>query len=204
MPNPSVQPAVSGNDLGLQAFLYVSGELESSEAASFERHLGEDQAAREAVCQAVRLCLTLASPTGAAPDPAYRERVRQRLRSWPSTGRIIGQARTQRGHPVIWGLLGAASALLVMLALQRPHSPAIPNDDPSSPVVDARPTNKVADDPDETPPAPPLEMASVWAELPNGEHLRTARDEELRRKIRAEELQQLATPHERRPRTFRN
>jgi anti-sigma factor RsiW len=136
MPNRSVPPAVPGDDLGLQAFLYVSDELEGSEAASFERHLGEDQAAREALCRAVRLCLTLGSPTDAAPNPAYRERVRQRLRSWPTSGRVAGRARAPRGHPVIWGLLGAAAALLLMLVLQRPHAPAIPDDDSSSPVYD--------------------------------------------------------------------
>jgi len=74
-----MQPAALGDDFGLQAFLYVTGELEDSEAASFERHLGKDQAVREALCRAVRLCLILGSPAEAAPDPAYRERVRQRL-----------------------------------------------------------------------------------------------------------------------------
>ena len=91
MPDPSLPPTLSDPAWGLLAFLYVTGELEGSEAASFERQLAENQAAREALCQAVRLCLHLSRPTAVAPDPAYRERVRQRLCAWPSSGRLFGE-----------------------------------------------------------------------------------------------------------------
>ncbi len=80
MPNASWQNDPSGNDLHLQAFLYASGELDKSAAVSFERRLAEEQAAREALCQAVLLWQPLGRQTDSGPDPVYRECVRQRLR----------------------------------------------------------------------------------------------------------------------------
>jgi hypothetical protein len=107
----------SSHDLNVQAFLYASGELEETEAVCFERRLAEEQAAREALSQAVLLCQPLGSFT-AAPDPGYRECVRRRLRPRPGMECGSGRPRVDRGHPVLWCLLGAAAVLLV-LALER-------------------------------------------------------------------------------------
>ena len=41
--------------LSALALLYAAGELDEDEAAAFEKRLGEDQAVREALAQAVRL-----------------------------------------------------------------------------------------------------------------------------------------------------
>ncbi|MBI1916768.1 MAG: hypothetical protein HYS12_18840 [Planctomycetes bacterium] len=101
-------------DLALQAFLYASAELDDPEREVFERLLGQDQAAREALAQAVQLTLSAAGPAP-RPDPAYRRCVRDRLtggltprRSW--WRRLLGR-RTYRGHPLLWAGLGAAAAV---------------------------------------------------------------------------------------------
>ncbi len=80
MPKVSAQHERSSNGLRLRAFLYVHGELHKSDELSFERRLALEQAARDALCQAVLLCQPLRRQAGAGPDPGYRERVRQRLR----------------------------------------------------------------------------------------------------------------------------
>jgi hypothetical protein len=73
-------PRDSGSEVSLDAFLYVTGELGPAEAADFERRLGQDQSARDALCQAVQLSATLNRLSTVQPNPAYRERVRERLR----------------------------------------------------------------------------------------------------------------------------
>jgi hypothetical protein len=87
MPDPSAPPVLGSDEFALEAFLYVTGELNATQAATFESHLGENQAAREALCHAARVYLFLRSPVGAGPDPVYREQVRQRLSpAWRSVG----------------------------------------------------------------------------------------------------------------------
>ena len=106
------EPQVSFNrDVDVQAFLYANGELNGVEAVYFERRLAEEQAAREALSQAVCLCERLGS-SARGPDPMYRERVRRRLRPEPGLDRFRGQIRVERGHPILWCVLGAAAVLL--------------------------------------------------------------------------------------------
>ena len=148
--------------LTLQALLYAGGELGEAEAAAFERRLGGDQSAREALQNAVRLSLAV-TDSGMTPDPGWRDRARRRLLRRPSTGR-----------PLIWAGIGAAAALVVVTLL----APA----PPMPPTVPAR----------EPPAAPLAEQAAVWAELSNSRHLNQAHDEDVRRKQRAEERSRLA------------
>ena len=49
----------AGDDLDAQALLYATGEMDPKDAAAFERLLGEDQRAREALALAVELARTL-------------------------------------------------------------------------------------------------------------------------------------------------
>ncbi len=64
-----------------RAFRYARGEMDAAEAAVFERRLGEEQALREALGQAVERMRALEGLAPPVPRPAYRQRVRQRLRS---------------------------------------------------------------------------------------------------------------------------
>jgi hypothetical protein len=117
MPDPQVRNTSFNADVNVQAFLYANGELNGVEAMCFERRLAEEQAAREALSQAVFLCQRLGASTG-GPDPIYRERVRRRLRPQHSADRLVGQRRGERGHSVIWCVLGAA-AVLLFFAVER-------------------------------------------------------------------------------------
>jgi hypothetical protein len=68
--------------LSRQALRYVLGELPGRECAAFEDRLGDDQAAREAVCRAVQLtAMTWGLPV--LPGRSYREQVRRRLSGVP-------------------------------------------------------------------------------------------------------------------------
>jgi anti-sigma-K factor RskA len=92
------------------ALLYASGVLEDKAAAAFEQRLGEDQAARETLCQAVQLLHVLCLQPAVEPNPAYREEVRRRLRQQRPRNRY-------RGHPLLWAILGAAAAAVLLLFL---------------------------------------------------------------------------------------
>lgn len=69
--------AESSNDLDWLAFCYVAGELDESQRVAFEAMLAEDQAARDAVVQAVNLSRSLAAThrvaaiQSAAPGSRY-------------------------------------------------------------------------------------------------------------------------------------
>jgi hypothetical protein len=119
------------NDLALTALLYASGELDEPDAALFERRLGEDQEAREALLQAVQNNLTAMGQPVVAPDPEYRDRVRQRLRQRKRLLRSQGQP-SAFGPAALWVVLGAIAAVMLMLVLshmalhQQPAAPSTP------------------------------------------------------------------------------
>jgi hypothetical protein len=87
MPETDPGGAPSPRALAAVAFRYARGEADGPEAAAFERRLAADQSAREALCRAVTLARSLAGLGPPRPDPAYRERVRQRLRPPHRAGR---------------------------------------------------------------------------------------------------------------------
>jgi hypothetical protein len=128
----------------------------------------------------------------AQPDPAYRDRVKDRLKK---AGRTPG--RSYRGHPLAWTGLGAAAAVLVMLGLGRPEPPAspLPAPAPAPPVVaKSLPEPAPSLEPDNNPwtdTDPMLDIATHWADLHNSNHLKRAVDEEAQRKLRSEERRPL-------------
>ncbi len=187
MRDDSAHEEISSEPLALQALLYASDELPDEQLAAFEERLGSDQAARDALCQAVQLTLTLEGQAPRGPDPAYRERVRLRLRGRRPFWQVLTGKRSYRGHPAVWSGLGAAAAVLLMLTLGRSEPSAAP-----VPIPVAVPTLAPGEEPPEAVAAgTTLEEAKTWAELSNRSHLEKARDEELRRKNRVEELQRI-------------
>jgi len=168
MPDRNSSRDAAEGALAFQALLYASGELEGEPATAFEARLAEDQSAREALAQAVQLSLALAGHAAPDPDPAYREAVRRRLRPRGAWQRIWSK-RFYRGHPALWGLLGAAAASVAFIMFAPAPAP------PSAAFVEQAPA------------APTTEMANVWAELHNSDHLTRAHGEEARRKLRAED-----------------
>jgi hypothetical protein len=129
MPGEHVLGEPPPNDLALQALLYASGELDEPDAALFERRLGEDQEAREALLLAVQNNLTVMGQPTVAPDPEYRDRVRQRLRQRKRLLRNHGQA-SAFGPAALWCVLGAIVAVLLMLVLS--HMAAMHHSTPPS------------------------------------------------------------------------
>ncbi|HXG09355.1 MAG TPA: hypothetical protein VNK04_06160 [Gemmataceae bacterium] len=110
-------------ELARQAFLYARDALGPAEAAAFERRLGEDQAAREALRRAARLRL-IRSGRPDRPDPSYRERVRQRL--MPGAAARLVRRRMYSGHPALWCALGVAATILVVVLVRPSLPPALP------------------------------------------------------------------------------
>jgi hypothetical protein len=171
----------STDGLALQAFLYASGELEPTEAAAFEHRLADNQGAREALAHAVQLTQVPAGLTPPRPDPAYREAVCRRLR--PGRWDWFLRRRSYRGHPVVWTGLGAAAAVLLTLGLWAPKPAAGPMPDTPVAVVPTTPAEPPAPEPAD----PAKEVATVWADLSNHDHVARAREEEMRRRTRVED-----------------
>ena len=164
------------------ALLYAAGELDGDGAAAFENRLAEDQAAREVLAQAVHLARSLAGHQPPTPDPAYRAEVRRRLRPPGFWGRLLAP-RLYPGHPALWTGIGAAAAVLLTAAVL--HAPASRGGESTAvPVAVERPEPAAPRPADATSAA---EVAKVWAALHNSEHLARAREEEVRRRGRAED-----------------
>jgi anti-sigma factor RsiW len=185
--------------LALQALLYAAGELPAAEADAFEQRLADDQAAREALVQAVAIVQPLSGGVPGQPRPAYREVVRRRLQPRANLWRRLLGQRAYPGHPLLWAGLGAAAAALVLvLVLPPPPSPIVAVGDPPSPP----PVEEPLAPPEEDPAA--FDVARVWATIPQGDHLVRARDDELRRKDRAEDRPRPGRTNERRERPLGN
>jgi hypothetical protein len=198
------------------ALLYANGDLGPEEAAAFDRLLGEDQSARDRLCQAVQLLHAIQGQPPLHPSPACREAARRRLlgratptsapRAHPSLWQRPVRGQAYPGHPALWAGLGAAVAVLVTLLLPvdqpgdrpAPTAAVTAESHPTSeaptplpaPAEDIPPTPRLTQQPAEAP-APPgaksgASEAEVWAQLPSSEHLARAHEEEARRKDRQE------------------
>jgi hypothetical protein len=172
----------AGETLLCQALLYAGGELEGPAAQAFEKRLESDQAARDALCSAVELAQALGGGPPAGPDPAYRARVRRRLRP-PAWHRLLGR-QNYRGHPLLWTGLGAAAALLLAVAVAAVARHPDDTAPPTAPAAVAAPAAEPALA--EAPRPSPAEVADVWAELHNHQHLAKAHEDEMRRRSRSE------------------
>jgi len=173
------------DDLAAQAFLYASGELSGAEARRFEHRLAEDQAAREALCQAVELARALQGLTMPRPGPGYRANVRARLLPAAACCRFLAARRPYRGHPALWSVAGALAATLLILCLQ--HGAAEGRAVPPTEQGELIAAVEQPDDQDDS-----VMKAVVWADLHTGDHLARVRDDRARRRSRSEE--RLLTP----------
>jgi hypothetical protein len=183
MPDPIGSPNSSpGELLAFQALLYAGGELDGEEAREFETRLASDQAAREALCQAVQVSSALGGVTATRPSPAWRAQARRRL--LPARLRSgLFAPRSYRGHPAFWSGLGAAAAVLLMLGLGRgpAASPPAAQPAPEQSALTATAPPRFAPTPEE---------ARAWANLHKNEQfvkaeerLRLARKEDVRARL---------------------
>jgi hypothetical protein len=181
-----------GDHFQLQALLYAAGELEGAELSRFEKRLGEDQEAREALCQTMGITLALSGRVPATPHPAYRELVRARL--FPS--QPFWQSWVWPGgkwtHPAIWTVAALLGVLLVLGVTHPPWGKG-PDIEPNRATADsAQGGHRGATQDEGARPLPSPEAATFWSELSNSEHLSKARDEEFRRRGRVQEFQSLS------------
>jgi hypothetical protein len=112
--------------LALTALRYAAGELPATEAAVFDAQLAADQAARDALSEAIRLSAAALGRPAPAPDPLTRAAVLDRVR--PT---LIGRAfprRPYRGHPLTWaGLGGVVAAGLTAVGVWLGDPPPAPD-----------------------------------------------------------------------------
>lgn len=88
------------------ALRYAAGDLNEEEAAAFETLLANDQNARDALSESVRLSAAAIGQAPPAPHPSFRSAIRERLLGW-CPGWLA--PRAYRGHPLLWAGLGAVT-----------------------------------------------------------------------------------------------
>ena len=201
MPDPTLQAT---------ALRYAASDLTPEEVAAFEARLAEDQDARDAVAEAVRLSAQAIGQKPPSPHPSFRVAIRERL-----------SLRAPRGGPLAWIALGAAVAACTIFGLTLAENAEQP-DAASGPVALAPAETHPAPQVTEPAPAPtpgtpastPREtqtpvaaehpsaatcgddanrsVAEIWADLSNHESVEKARDEEMRMRHRVRDL---SNPH---------
>jgi hypothetical protein len=183
------------------ALRYAAGDLSRTEAEAFELRLAEDQEARDALSEAVRLSAAALGQEPPAPDSTFRASIRERLTSWCS---MCLRRRAYKGHPLMWvGVGGFAVALSAVVGLAfaehtRGGVPTVAS--PGSeitlpqpvplvlPVVsvshngelEPSPTAVTADLPACGTESPQTTVAELWAELSTTDHAEKTHDEEIR------------------------
>ena len=183
------------------ALRYAAGDLSPDEVTAFEARLAEDQDARDALAEAVRLSAAAIGQKPPAPHPSFRAAIRARL-----------DLRAYRGHPFAWvGLGGAAVAVCTLIGLSladRADPPAAATAaplpvgtirpgraaEPSAVGVAPMPRERGASVAAEHPVASGDErsVAEIWADLSTPEHVEKARDDEVRWR---QHVRALAHPH---------
>ena len=121
-------PAVEPDPLALEALAlrYAAGDLSKARASAFEARLADDQDARDALSEAVRLSAAALGQSPPAPDRSFRALIRDRLRPLNRWSPRWLTRRAYRGHPLAWGGLGAgvaAAAAILGLSLAEHPSP---------------------------------------------------------------------------------
>jgi anti-sigma factor RsiW len=103
-------------DLCWLALRYVSGELDRDQAEAFERRLDQDQAAREAVAEAVALAGAIAALPPAGPS-------------------ILPMPKARRPFRAVVAILGLAAAACLAWLFAGPHGPPAPSPAPEDEVA---------------------------------------------------------------------
>jgi len=102
-------------DLAVLALRYAAGDLPPAETTAFEERLGDDQPAREALAEAIRLSASAVGQPVPVPSAGARVGVRDRL--FPTWLSRLFPRRSYRGHPAVWaGLGGTVAAAVAALA----------------------------------------------------------------------------------------
>lgn len=197
MPEPALQAT---------ALRYAAGDLSPDEVATFEARLADDQDARDALAEAVRLSAAAIGQSAPKPHASFRATLRARI-SW----------ERYQGRPLAWAGAGAAVVAvctLVGLSLANRNAPRAPERAvrvaPAVPAFEVPPPPKEPDVlPDAREPLVPAaaepsapaacgggephrSVAEIWADLSTPEHVEKTRDDEARLRHK---MHSLAHPH---------
>jgi hypothetical protein len=206
------------------ALRYAARDLNPSETVAFEARLADDQLARDALSEAVRLSAAALGQDPPTPHHSFRTAISERLLGW-CPGWLT--RRAYRGHPLAWAGLGAAtvaSCLILGLTLdQSEQKSAIPS---TANNTSARLGSAGESNPDtleshlagsEVMAFAPMprehggimaqtncnddhagkpSVAEIWAELSTPDHVEKTHEEELRWR---QKLREMGTTHPGRP-----
>lgn len=175
------------SDLQSTALRYAAGDLSPDAAAAFEQLLADDQAARDALSEAVRLSAAAIGQASPAPDRSFRTRIRARL------------GLSYRGHPLVWASLGAAAmavcAMFAVSAADRAEpveeavaAPAAPVAVTTAPPPSELPDAAVAANDPPQAACDERSVAEIWADLSSHDGVEKARDDEMRWRQRMRDL----------------
>lgn len=129
-------PLPADPELAVSALRYAAGDMPAAEAQAFEARLGEDQSARDALAEAVRLSAAASGLPAPTPDPLTRTVVAERL--FPTWVSRLFPRRRYRGHPAVWAVLGGGVAAAVAVVITLNSAPT-----PVQPVAHAGPPPKL-------------------------------------------------------------
>lgn len=102
-------------DLSVLALRYAAGDLPADQMTAFEERLAEDQPARDALAEAIRLSASAVGQPPPVPSAAVRAGARDRL--FPTWLTWLFPRKSYRGHPATWaGLGGTVAATAAVLA----------------------------------------------------------------------------------------
>lgn len=183
MPEPALQAT---------ALRYAAGDLNPDEAAAFEARLADDQDARDALAEAVRLSAAAIGQSAPKPHASFRATLRARM-TW----------ERYQGRPLAWAGAGAAVVAvctLVGLSLASRNAPPVPERAGRAAPADPVEVTPGPREPDALPdareplvpvaaeqPAPAAcgdeahrSVAEIWADLSTPEHVEKTRDDEAR------------------------
>lgn len=119
-------PLPADPELAVSALRYAAGDMPPAEAQAFEARLGEDQSARDALAEAVRLSAAASGLPDPTPDPLTKRAAAERL--FPTWVSRLFPRRPYRGHPAVWAILGGgvAAAAAVVITLNSAPTPVAP------------------------------------------------------------------------------
>lgn len=199
MPDPTLQAT---------ALRYAAGDLSPEEVTAFETRLADDQDARDALAEAVRLSAQAIGQLPPTPRPSTRAAIRDRLNShtyrgpfaWVAVGgavvaacTIIGLVLANKVEPSTAAESTASRATAPDEATPMPRATEQPSDSAAPAVATALLSGEIdqshsaACDDDSL-----RSVAEIWAGLSSHESVEKARDDELRWRQRVREL---SNPH---------
>jgi hypothetical protein len=198
------------------ALRYAARDLNPRETSTFEARLANDQVARDALSEAVRLSAAALGQAPPVPHHSFRAAIHERLLGW-WPGWLA--RRSYRGHPIAWAGLGATTvAVCLILGLSlaqtelKKDSPASANNThvqsgntsennrdtlgsrsavPETETIAPMPRElgvvaSSANCTDEHSGKP--SVAEIWAELSTPDHIEKVHEEELRWRHKLREM----------------